>query len=163
MPFVFCVWHMVSFRNVFWYSCQYFKFANKAKWFNLVMQKLSRKCKKQIERNWSKLWDAFKSNTNWEKDDGEQCYNTGSAKNNWKRDWDQLLQNNFEAKLDKLIENQEKPELPKPTYHTPNFRSIMRETLEQQEKEKIEIEKSEQNIVLFRVPESKKDSPENRQ
>ena len=39
-----------------------------------------------------------------------------------------LLQNNFEAKLDKLIENQEKPALPKATYHTPNFRSIMRET-----------------------------------
>ena len=39
----------------------------------------------------------------------------------------------------------------------------MRETLEQQEKEIIEIEKWEQNIVLFRVPESKKDSPENRQ
>ena len=36
----------------------------------------------------------------------------------------------------------------------------MQETLEQ---EKIEIEKREQNIVLFRVPESKKDSPENRQ
>ena len=39
----------------------------------------------------------------------------------------------------------------------------MRETLEQQEKKKIEIEKREQNIVLFRVPESTKDSPENRQ
>ena len=74
-----------------------------------------------------------------------------------------FLQNNFEAKLDKLIENQEKPALPKPTYHTPNFRSIMRETLEQQEKKKIEIEKQEQKIVLFRVPESTKDSPENRQ
>ena len=74
-----------------------------------------------------------------------------------------LLQNNFEEKLDKLIENQEKPALPKPAYHTPNFRSIMQETLEQQEKEKIEIEKLEQNIVLFRVPESKNDSPESRQ
>ena len=41
-----------------------------------------------------------------------------------------LLQNDFEAKLDKLIENQEKPAWPKPTYHHPNFRSIMRETLE---------------------------------
>ena len=39
---------VLSFRNVFWYSCQYFKFANKAKWFNLVMQKLSRMCRKQI-------------------------------------------------------------------------------------------------------------------
>ena len=39
----------------------------------------------------------------------------------------------------------------------------MQENLEQQEKEKIEIEKCEQNIVLFRVPESIKDSPENRQ
>ena len=74
-----------------------------------------------------------------------------------------LLQDKFEAKLDQLIENQEKPALPKPTYHTPNFQSIMRETIEQQEKEKIEIEKREQNIVLFRVSESTKDSPENRQ
>ena len=74
-----------------------------------------------------------------------------------------LLQNKFEAKLDKLIENQEQPALPKPTYHTPNFRSLIRETLEQQEKEKIEIEKREQNIVLFRVPKITKDSPENRQ
>ena len=71
-----------------------------------------------------------------------------------------LLQNNFEAKLDKLIENQEKPALPKPTYHTPNFRGIMRDTLEQQEKEKTEIKKREQNIALFRVPKSTKDSPE---
>ena len=29
-----------------------------------------------------------------------------------------LLQNNFEAKLDNLIENQGKPALPKPTYYT---------------------------------------------
>ena len=68
-----------------------------------------------------------------------------------------ILQNNFEAKLDKLIEKQEKPALAKPTYHTPIFRKIMKEILEQQEKEKIENEKREQNIVLFRVPESTQD------
>ena len=49
MSFVFCLWHMVSFRNVFWYSCQYFKFVNTAKWFNLVMQKLSRKRKSKLK------------------------------------------------------------------------------------------------------------------
>ena len=53
-------------------------------------------------------------------------------------------------------ERQKKPAWPIPIFHTPNYRSIVRETLEQQEKE---IEKREQNIVLFRVPESTKDSP----
>ena len=33
MSLVFSVWHLLSFWNVCWYSCQYFRFANKAKWF----------------------------------------------------------------------------------------------------------------------------------
>ena len=73
----------------------------------------------------------------------------------------------FDNKLDRILEKQDvmpaelKAAWPKSqSTPAPTIRNIMRETLEQQEKEKIDIEKRESNVVLFRVPESLKDKPD---
>ena len=45
----------------------------------------------------------------------------------------------------------------------PNMKKVMKETLQQQEQEKEDIEKRENNLVLFNVPESKLETPKERE